>query len=193
MTKIIGLTGGIGSGKTTVAKLFENLGVPIYIADFHAKEIMKLPDTIALLKKSFDSSIFVNGKLETAILSNIVFNNPIELEKLNNIVHPLVKKHFEDWLKTKKEFKFIIKEAAILFESGSYKYCDTIVLVTAPLDTRINRIISRDGISRDLILKKIASQWTDEKKILKSHFVIENVDLESTRKQVGKIFLLLND
>lgn len=193
MTKIIGLTGGIGSGKTTVAKIFQDLGVPIYFADFHAKEIMKLPTTIVLLKNAFGASIFENGKVETAILSNIVFNNPIELEKLNNIVHPLVKKHFEKWLKTKIDFKFIIKEAAILFESGSYKYCDRIILVTAPLETRIDRIINRDAISRDLILKKIANQLSDEEKIFKSDFVIENIDLESTTNEVRKIFTLLND
>jgi len=193
MTKIIGLTGGIGSGKTTIAAAFKKLGVPVYIADWHAKNIMEQPETLFLLKGAFGNSIFDDETLDKIALSKIVFENPERLRELNAIIHPLVKIDFENWLKTKQNHKFIIKEAAILFESGSYKYCDKIILITAPLKTRIDRVLKRDGISRDLLMKKIANQLSDEEKMLKSDFVIHNVNFESTMNQVDVIFGLLNN
>lgn len=193
MTKIIGLTGGIGSGKTTVATEFKKLGVPVYIADLHAKKIMEQPQTLLLLKESFGTVIFKNEKLDREALSKIVFNDPDKLSKLNKIIHPLVQINFEDWLATRNKIPFIIKEAAILFETGSYKDCDSIILITAPIETRIQRIQARDGTNRNLILKKIASQMSDEEKIKKSDFIIENVDIASTIEQVHTVFNLLND
>ncbi len=193
MTKIIGLTGGIGSGKTTVAKAFEKLGLPIYIADLQAKNILEQPKTLAMLQTSFGDEIFSNNKLDKIKLSEIVFQNPNKLRQLNEIVHPLVKIDFDNWMKQQSKHKFIIKEAAILFESGSYKYCDKIILVTAPLETRIERVLNRDRISRELILQKIANQWSDEIKILTSDYIIENINLESTLNQVNTIFDLLRD
>jgi dephospho-CoA kinase len=193
MTKIIGLTGGIGSGKTTVAAAFEKLGVPVYIADWHAKNIMEQPETLLLLKKVFGQSIFDGAKLNKIELSKIVFENPERLRELNEIVHPLVKVDFKNWLKTKQNHKFIIKEAAILFESGTDKYCDKIILVTASMETRIDRVLKRDGISRNLLMKKIINQLSDEEKMLKSDFVIHNVNFESTMNQVDVIFGLLNN
>ena len=193
MTKIIGLTGGIGSGKTTVANEFKKLGVPVYIADLHAKKIMEQPQTLLLLKESFGTIIFKNEKLDREALSKIVFDDPDKLSQLNKIIHPLVQINFEDWLATRNKIPFIIKEAAILFETGSYKDCDSIILITAPIETRIQRIQARDGTNRNLILKKIASQMPDEEKIKKSDFIIENVDIASTIEQVHTVFNLLND
>ena len=155
MTKIIGLTGGIGSGKTTIANYFKSLGIPVYIADDAAKEVMKFPEIIVALKESFGEEIFKDNILKSEKLAKIVFNNPEKLTLLNKIVHPAVKIHFDRWLLSHKKFPFIIKEAAILFESGSYKNCDSIITVTAPVESRIQRVIQRDKTTRENVLKRI--------------------------------------
>ena len=193
MTKIIGLTGGIGSGKTTIANYFKSLGIPVYIADDAAKEVMKLPEIIASLKASFGEEIFNANILNSEKLSNIVFNNPEKLSLINKIVHPAVKIHFDQWLLSHKNNPFIIKEAAILFESGSYKYCDKIITVIAPLETRIKRVMVRDKTTKENVLKRINTQWNDEQKISQSDFVINNSSFQEAEKQVDKIYnLLLN-
>lgn len=191
MTKVIGLTGGIGSGKTTIANYFKSLGVPVYIADDAAKEVIKLPEIIASIKAAFGEEIFNANILDKEKLSKIVFNNPEKLNILNKIVHPAVKTHFDQWLLSHKKAPCIIKEAAILFESGSYKYCDKIITVVAPLETRIDRVIKRDRATREDVLKRINSQWSDEQKISYSDFVINNSSLDEAEKQVVKIYNLL--
>lgn len=191
MTKIIGLTGGIGSGKTTIAKYFQSFAVPVYIADDEARKIMQSSEIINAIKNTFGEDIFENGILNREKLAEIVFNDPKKLEKLNNIVHPAVKKHFDHWLLQNKEAPYVLYEAAILFESGRYKDCDLIITVTAPLDIRIQRVIERDKTSRKLVLKRINTQWTDEKRISKSDFVIENISLENAKLEVVKILKFL--
>jgi len=191
MTKIIGLTGGIGSGKTTIANYFKSLGVPVYIADDAAKEVMKLPEIVASLKVAFGEDIFNGNILNSEKLAKIVFNNPEKLNLLNKIVHPAVKIHFDQWLLAHKKSPFVIKEAAILFESGSYKYCDKIITVVAPLETRIKRVIERDKTTREAVLKRIENQWSDEQKISKSDFVINNSSFEAAESQVNEIHNLL--
>ena len=135
MTKIIGLTGGIGSGKTTIANHFMAAGIPVYIADDEARKIMQSTAIISAIQKTFGSAIFENGILNRQQLAEIVFNNPDKLKLLNGIIHPAVKKHFDNWILQHKDCSFVIYEAAILFESGSYKNCDKIITVTAPLET----------------------------------------------------------
>lgn len=191
MTKIIGLTGGIGSGKTTVANYFKSYGIPVYIADDEARNIMQSPEIIDAIKKTFGEAIFENGILNREKLAKIVFNEPEKLEKLNNIVHPAVKKHFEHWLLEYKKVPYIIYEAAILFESGRYEDCDLIITVTAPVEKRIQRVIERDKSTRELVLKRINAQWTDEKRISKSDFVIENIAIETTKLEVDRILKIL--
>lgn len=191
MTKIIGLTGGIGSGKTTIANYFKSLGIPVYIADDAAKEVMKFPEIIVALKESFGEEIFKDNILKSEKLAKIVFNNPEKLTLLNKIVHPAVKIHFDRWLLSHKKFPFIIKEAAILFESGSYKYCDKIITVIAPLETRIKRVMERDETTQEDVLKRIENQWSDEQKVSKSDFVINNSSFQEAEKQVDKIYKLL--
>lgn len=193
MTKIIGLTGGIGSGKTTVAKQFESLGVPVYIADVEAKKIMDFPETIHQIKTEFGNSIFDGGTLNREKLAKIVFENPEKLQKLNNVIHPLVKKHFLEWVKKNKDSSFVIKETAILFESGSYKDCDKIITVTAPLETRIERVLKRDASDYESIMKRVQNQWTDEMRIAKSDYIIENIDLKTTINQVNILYKELKD
>ena len=191
MTKIIGLTGGIGSGKTTVANYFKSFGIPIYIADDEARKIMKSADIIEAIKNSFGDAIFENEILNRDKLAKIVFNNPKKLEKLNNIVHPAVKNHFEQWLMQNQSAPYVIYEAAILFESGRYKDCDLIVTVVAPMESRIERVIKRDNSTRELVLKRINAQWTDEERILKSDFIIEHISSETTKLEVDRILKIL--
>jgi dephospho-CoA kinase len=191
MTKIIGLTGGIGSGKTTIANHFRVAGIPVYIADDEARKIMQSDVIIAEIKKTFGNTVFDNGILNREKLSGIVFNDPEKLKLLNAIIHPAVKKHFSSWILNHKNTPYIIYEAAILFESGSYKDCDIIITVTAPLELRIQRVIQRDKTTRENVLSRINMQWNDEKRIEKSDFVIENDTTEIAKSAVDKILKIL--
>lgn len=191
MTKIIGLTGGIGSGKTTIANYFRGAGIPVYIADDEARKIMESPEIIAEIKNVFGNTIFENDILNRSKLAEIVFDNPEKLQKLNAIIHPAVKKHFSEWILNYKSAPFVIYEAAILFESGSYKNCDFIITVTAPVESRIERVVQRDKTTRENVLKRIAMQWNDEQRFSKSDFVIENINPELAKIEVDKILKIL--
>ena len=193
MTKIIGLTGGIGSGKTMVANYIKSLGIPVYIVDNEAKKIMKTEEVIDKIRFAFGKDIIENDTVNKEKLSKIVFDNPENLQRLNTIIHPLVKKHFEYWLKNYNNFPFVVKEAAILFESGSYKYCNSIITITSPLETRIQRVIVRDKTSRESILKRIQNQWSDEEKVAKSDYIIHNLSVEDTKKQIDEILKILKN
>ncbi|WP_291099974.1 MULTISPECIES: dephospho-CoA kinase [unclassified Flavobacterium] len=192
MTKIIGLTGGIGSGKTTVANHFMAAGIPVYIADDEARKIMQSAEIINEIKKTFGNTIFENDILNREKLAGIVFSNPDKLKQLNAIIHPAVKKHFGGWILDHKNSPFVIYEAAILFESGSYKDCDLIITVTAPLESRIQRVLQRDKTTRENVLKRMDIQWNDNQRISKSDYVIENVNPETTKSEVDKILKILN-
>ncbi len=187
MTKIIGLTGGIGSGKTTLANYIKSLGIPVYIADDEAKKLFLNPIVLQKIKTAFGETIFENNLLSKDRLAKIVFNDTKKLKELNDIIHPAVKAHFENWLKQFSDKPFVVKEAAILFESGSYKDCDVIITVIAPLKTRIERVIQRDQISEDAVLSRINNQWSDEMRIAKSDYIIENNDLSIAKRQLDKI------
>lgn len=191
MMKIIGLTGGIGSGKTTVANHFIAAGIPVYIADDAARKIMQSPEILREIEKTFGGSVFEKGVLNRQKLSEIVFSNLDKLKKLNAIIHPAVKKNFGNWILNHKNSPFVIYEAAILFESGSYKDYDMIITVTAPLETRIERVIQRDKTTRQDVFKRINMQWTDEQRQAKSDFVIENINPEITKSEVNKILKIL--
>lgn len=190
-TKIIGLTGGIGSGKTTIANYFKARGVPLYIADDEAKKILYAPDTVKEIISAFGNGVITDNLPDRGKLAAEVFNAPERLKLLNSIIHPKVFKHFKVWLEEHKNEKFIIKEAAILFESGSYKDCDKIILVTAPIEMRIQRVVERDGITRDKVEERISSQWDEAKKVSMSDYIIENVVLEDAIDQADKILKIL--
>lgn len=187
MTKIIGLTGGIGSGKTTIAKYFESLSIPVYIADDEAKKLLNQSEIQYQIKEKIGESIFENNTIVKEKLAEIVFKNPEKLSELNKIMHPAVQKHFEKWVLLNSKAPFVIKEAAILFESGSYKDCDKIITVVAPLETRINRVMARDKSSKEKVEDRIKNQWTDEIRISKSDYVIENITLEKAKQQADEI------
>jgi len=190
MTKIVGLTGGIGSGKTTVANHFKSLGVPVYIADDAAKEVMGTPEIIAAIEAQFGPAVFTDDEPDKRKLAAVVFNDPQALQKLNNIIHPAVRKHFSEWF-LRQHYPYVIREAAILFESGSYKDCDYIITVTAPLETRISRVMLRDNVTRNDVLKRVQNQWTDAMRIAKSDFLIENVDANQTNAKTEEIHAFL--
>ena len=187
-TKIIGLTGGIGSGKTTVANLFTDFGIPVYISDIEAKKVMETPAIIDKIVTAFGKDVAdQQNHLKRDLLAKIVFNQPEKLKELNAIVHPEVKKHFDLWVENHNQAPFVIKETAILFESGSYKMCDKIITVTAPLESRINRVVKRDKTTREKVQERINSQITDEERISKSNYVISNTNFDETRHKVQTI------
>lgn len=192
MTKIVGLTGGIGSGKSTIAAYFKKRGVPVYIADDEAKKIMNYPEVVKKVQSVFEENIIENKQLNRKKIAELVFSSPEQLKKLNSIVHPEVKKHFLDWVKKHEKHPFVIKEAAILFESGTYKDCDKIILVTAPEALKIARVMKRDNVSREQVLERMKNQWSDEKKIPLSDYVIQNTDLELAKEKSEEILKELN-
>ena len=172
--KIVGLTGGIGSGKTTVAKKFEALGIPIYIADIEAKKLMNRSKIIKRkLYKLFGESAYVKGELNKSFIAKKIFENKDLLEKMNAIVHPKVGKHFDRWL-NKQTSPYVIKESAILFEKNLQEQCDFVVLVTSPKELRIKRLLDRDNTTKEKILAVMSNQLIEEEKIKRSDFVITN-------------------
>lgn len=187
MTKIIGLTGGIGSGKTTIARYFESLGVPVYIADEEAKKVFYLPETVQEIRGIFGEAVFTDGLPDRKKIASIVFADAEKLAKLNAIIHPRVNRHFKEWVKGHENEDVVIKEAAILFESGSYKQCDAVILVTAPREIRIARVMERDGVTEAQVLERMANQWDDEKKRELSNFIIENIELAEAEAQALNI------
>lgn len=191
MTIIIGLTGGIGSGKSTVLNYFKELGVATYIADVEAKMLM---NTNAELQTAiinlFGNDAYKGETLNRSFISEIVFKNKSKLTQLNALVHPKVRNHFKDFIKT-TEAKFVIYEAAILFESGSNNLCDYIITVTASLEERIKRVMQRDHSTKKAVEQRIMHQLNDETKVLKSDFVIYNNSFEASKTQVKTIFEIL--
>jgi dephospho-CoA kinase len=194
MTKIIGLTGGIGSGKSTVASYIASKGIPVYIADEEAKKIMELPEVISEVHQLFDEDVLLeNNQLNRTKIAEIVFKNPQKLQELNAVIHPKVKLHFINWLKQYEDFPFVVKEVAILFETGGDASCDKIILVTAPEEVRIKRVMQRDKTKSINVKNRIKNQLSDKEKKAKSDFVIENIDMNNTMKQVDKVLKILNE
>ena len=194
MTKIIGLTGGIGTGKTTVANYFASKGVPVYIADEAAKAIMNTKEVIQQVQALFAENVILeNGQLNRNYIRELVFTDKDKLAQLNTIIHPKVTLDFENWLKQNKNASFVIKEVAILFETNRQNYCDATILVTAPLDTRIQRVIERDKTPKEIILNIINNQLPEEEKIKLATYVIENKNLEKTYEIIDNLIKKLNN
>lgn len=185
----IGLTGGIGSGKTTIAQWFQEKGIPVYNSDFEAKKLMnENEDLIQQLIELFGDETYKNGEYNRSYVASKVFNDKELLNQLNAIVHPAVFKHFDEWLDNQNS-SFVVKEAAILFESGSYKDCDYIISVIADEEIRIKRVAKRDQLNEDQIRNRMKSQWTDQQRIEKSDFIIENnKDLNALKLEFEKVY-----
>ncbi len=174
----VGLTGGIGSGKTLVCEVFKTLGIPVYSSDTEARNILNDDPLVKTqLISAFGSDVYSqDGILNRHRVSEIVFNNTEQLNKLNSIVHPAVRNHFLLWLAKNKTAPYIIKEAAILIESGAHRDVDVIVTVFAPLELRISRVMERDKISREAVMGRITRQMDEEQKVALSDYVIYNND-----------------
>ncbi|MFV8282541.1 dephospho-CoA kinase [Christiangramia marina] len=187
--KIVGLTGGIGSGKTTVAGFFKDLGIPVYIADDAGKRLLaESPDIREKVSKLLGAAAY-NGQVpDRKYIANKVFNDKDQLAKLNAIIHPAVASDFQDWF-SKQTSEYIIYEAAILFEAGGYKKCDLSILVTAPHKLKIGRLQKRDDSTVEEIEARMGHQWPDEKKAELADFLIENKDLQQTKLQVRDIHI----
>lgn len=200
MTLTVGITGGIGSGKSTVCRIFSILGVPVFEADLVAKQLY---DSNAEIKtgliQRFGKDIYTpDDKLDRKKLASVIFADEFQLKKVNELVHPVVRQAFENWLKMHENVPYIIHEAAILFESGFYKMMDFSILVTAPENERIERVMARDGVSEQMVRERMQKQWSEEKKqklaskILvndnKKLMIPEIIQIDKNLKEHGKIW-----
>ncbi|MEW6469420.1 MAG: dephospho-CoA kinase [Bacteroidota bacterium] len=189
----IGLTGGIGSGKTTVGKIFSALGVPVYLADEAGKALLHTPairDQVAALlgKEVLDES----GNIDRRRVAARVFADPKKLEQLNALIHPAVRRDFEDWA-ARQQSRYVIREAAILFESGSDADLDGVIAVSSPEHLRIKRVMQRDGVTEEEVRARMRHQWSDEEKIGRSQYVIVNDERELVIPQVLKLHQLFSE
>lgn len=173
--RIIGITGGIGSGKTTVCGIFAELGVPIYFADERAKAVMVEDAELMLaITEAFGEQTYSDGALNRPFLAQQVFSSEEKLAKLNSLVHPAVARDFIDWTAQQSGHPYVIKEAAILFESGAHKAVNETILVTAPEQMRIQRVMQRDAANEFAVRQRMAHQWTDEQKAEMANHIIVN-------------------
>ncbi len=186
---IVGITGGIGSGKSTVVSFFKEFDeIAVYLADVEAKKLMNSSDNIkSKLKREFGKKVYKNNQLNRGYLSAIVFKSKEKLAILNTIVHPEVAKHFQKFISKNRGKAYILYENAILFENKNDVFCDVIITVTAPLKVRIDRVVKRDKTTRESVLQRIQNQWKDDKKKLQSNYSIENINLDEVKLIVKKI------
>ncbi len=185
----LGITGGIGSGKTSVCKVFNVLGIPVFSADPEAREIM---DNDRIIKREINEivgkNIYPGGQLNRMELASLIFNNRDLLEKVNSLVHPVVFEHFNCWAE-KQTTPYVIMEAAILFESGASKLVDRIATIVAPVEERISRVTRRNKLNRDQVMERIKNQMTDEERIKMSDYVINN----SENNMIIPVILRINE
>jgi len=190
------ITGSIGSGKSIVCKIFEQLDVPVYYADDRAKILMNSnPEIIAKVKLLFGNESYTEtGELNRKHISDIAFNNKDLLTQLNRIVHPIVFKDFDNWLLEKEQLKvkYIIKEAALMFETDSYKKLDKFIVVTAPMELRISRTMQRDSITKEQVLSRMNNQLSQDEKLAKADYEIINDEQTSLIEQVYNLHQQLN-
>lgn len=188
MTLKVGLTGNIGSGKSTISKIFSALNVPVFYADDEAKLLFDTPLIINKLTKAFGKKIVIKtNKIDKAKLASLVFNDSKSLQTLNEIIHPEVHKSFIRWVEENKASKYVIIEAAILFESGFDKYTDFSINVHADKSIRLKRVVLRDGVDKESVLARMQNQLSDKEKISLADFTIYNNESEMILTQVLEI------
>ena len=191
--KKIGLTGGIGSGKTYVANILEKMGYPVYYSDERAKEISNKDSEIQdKLKGVFGNEIYENGSLNKSLLSKKIFTSPQLRETVNSIIHPVVRNDFNKWTEHYSNHSLVFNEAAILFETKAFKNFDANILVYAPQDIKIQRLLKRDQVSKETILTKMNTQWSDSKKMSLTRYHILNDGETPILRQIEEIIKKLN-
>jgi len=184
----LGITGGIGSGKSTVSEIFSLCGVPVYIADVESKRLVATSPVIRKkLIHLFGEELYAGGVLNKPLLASHIFNDKKKLETVNTIIHPEVGNDFSQWIQQHSQYEIVAHEAAILFESGFDKLMDKIVMVYTPLEIRIQRTIQRDNISREKVLERIQNQMPDEEKAKLSDYIIVNDNTKSLIEQVTSV------
>ena len=190
----VGITGGIGSGKSTVSRILENLGVPVFYSDLEGRKVLNEDEAVKReVIEAFDKDMYNSkGELDRERMASLVFNDPRALSRLTTIVHPRVEQAFEEFCQTHENAAYVVKEAAILFESGTYHNLDKIVSVFAPKEDRIKRVMKRDGVSDQKVRKRMAFQYTDEERNELADLIImneEGVDLLPQIMELHEIFL----
>jgi dephospho-CoA kinase len=184
----IGITGGIGSGKTTVCRIFEICGIPVFYADAAAKHVMHTDAIlVAAISEKFGKEAYSSSKLNRKYLADIVFNNEKELALLNSLVHPAVFRAFDSWIESHQQAPYVIKEAALLFESGSYKSCDYTVLVKSTTELRIRRVMQRDKVQQNDVESRMNKQFSDDEKAAQADYVITNDEKDLLIPQVTNL------
>lgn len=184
----LGITGGIGSGKSTVTELLKIQGIPVYIADIESKKLTESSSIIKeKLQKSFGKELYKEGKLDKQLFANIIFKDQDKLALANSIIHPEVYKHYFEWLNVHTNCKLIAVESAILYESGMVEYVDKTLLVYTTMEDRIKRVMLRDGINRDLIVSRMNSQMPEDEKAKRSDYIIDNNETASVIVQLADI------
>lgn len=172
--KIIGLTGNIGSGKSTVSVIFQKLGIPVYHADLETRKLYDLPDVKEQVIRLFGKVYQDNGKLNTRLLASIVFADPEKIQMLNDLLHPMVRKDFRNWCRLQEEQTYVIQEAAIIFESGFRNEFDKIIHVSCPPETAYKRVMLRDSVERDIVVQRSRFQMDEKEKAALSDYIILN-------------------
>ena len=183
----VGVTGGIGAGKSLICSILERMGYPVFYSDIEAKKIITLNPQVRIdLIELFGIQIFKDHQLDRKLLANLLFSDSTLIEKMNAIVHPKVREEFENWTLS-QDSQLVFNEAAILFETGSYKNFDATILVTAPLEIRLNRVMNRDNSIRSDVQKRIDNQWSDDQKVILSTYQIQNDDIQSVLDQLDEV------
>jgi dephospho-CoA kinase len=183
---VVGITGGIGSGKSLVSRIFRQLGIPVYDADDSARQLYdRYPELLERVRTEFGEDVLdQQGRVDRKKLAAVVFHDADKLKTLNRMVHPLVRRDFKDWMSAHRSAPYVMKEAAILFESGTHKDCDFVITVTASPELRIQRVRNRDQRTVSEIRKVMEHQWSDEEKIKRSQFIIRNDENDAVLPQV---------
>lgn len=188
----IGITGGIGSGKSTICRVFSVLGVAVYDSDSRARKLMHSnPEVVAAIRELFGDNSYIHGSLNRSYIAELVFHQPDMREKLNHIVHPAVAMDFDTWAERQKGH-YVIEEAAILFESGAYRNMDAVVTVSTPEEQRIQRTCLRDGTDEQSVRQRIAAQLSEEERVARADYVIVSDDQTPVIAQILKLHEIFN-
>jgi len=191
--KRIGLTGGIGSGKSFIAKILEHMGFTVYYSDLRSKELTKSNPSIKTgLISLFGEEVYLDGELNTQLVATKIFQNEEMRQKVNELIHPIVRKDFDNWAMNQKS-ALVFNEAAILFETGAYRNFDATILVCAPMELKIQRVMKRENCSKEDVLARMSKQWSDDEKSKLADFIINNDECDPILNQLKLILAKLID